>query len=213
MKTSKSLSLASCALICVALTAGCASTKSTSPTTYDLGSLAPVPPLAIGAGMSDDISPATGPLTVADVTSAAWLDSQSMQYRLSYTNDQQPQPYATSRWSMPPPQLLGQRIKSRLAQSGRVVLSGADGAINIPMLRLEMEDFSQRFASQTESTVKVAVRASVFNGRLLTAQKHFEREQLAPTPDAAGGASGLASATDGLIADIAAWLASLSTKK
>lgn len=215
MKTHQSLQLASCILVCAALATGCAGTKNADTVTYDLGSLGPATPPSrfMGAAYSDIVAPATGPITVADVTSAAWLDNQTMQYRLSYTNDQQPRPYATSRWSMPPPQLLSQRIKARLAQSGRVVLSGADGAINIPTLRVEVEDFSQRFTSYAESTVKVAVRASVFNGRLLVAQKHFEREQPAPTPDAAGGASGLASATDGLISDMTTWLASLSTKK
>lgn len=213
MKTPQSLSLASCILVCAILTTGCAGTKSTDIVSYDLGSLGATPGLIMGTSYSAVVAPATAPITVADVTSAAWLDNQSMQYRLSYTNDQQPRPYATSRWSMPPPQLLTQRIKARLAQSGRVVLSGADGAINIPTLRVEVEDFSQRFTGFAESSVKVALRASVFNGRLLVAQKQFEREQPAPTPDAAGGASGLASATDGVISDMTTWLASLSVKK
>lgn len=213
MKISKSLSLASGLLVCALLTSGCASNKGVAPTTYDLGSLGPAPSLLTGAAVTSIVAPATPPITVADVTSAAWLDSQSMQYRLSYTNDQQPRPYATSHWSMPPPQLLAQRIKARLAQSGRVVLSGADGAINIPVLRVEVEDFSQRFASQAESSVKVALRASVFDGRLLMAQKRFEREQPAPTADAAGGANALAIATDGVIGDITTWLASLPVKK
>ncbi len=213
MKTRPSPYLASCLLACAVLSTGCAGTRSTTPTTYDLGSLAPEPGLILGAAVSDNVSPATTPITVADVTAAAWMDNQSMQYRLVYTNDQQPRPYATSRWSMPPPQLLTQRIKARLAQSGRVVLSGADGAINIPVLRVEAEDFSQRFSSQSQSSVKVALRASVFNGRLLQAQKRFERQQPAPTPDAAGGASALASATDGLIDDMMRWLASLPVKK
>ena len=213
MKIKPSLSLTSCILLCAALTGGCASNKSSTPILYDLGSLGPTPSLALGAAMTSNIAPPTPPLTVADITSAAWLDSQNMHYRLSYGNDQQPRPYATSRWNMAPPQLLAQRIKARLAQSGRVVLSGADGAINIPMLRVELEDFSQRFASQTQSSVKVALRASVFNGRLLLAQKRFESEQPAPTPDAAGGASGLASATDGLIGEMTTWLASLPAKR
>lgn len=213
MKFHKSLPLACTVLVCAALASGCAGTKTATPTTYDLGSLGPVPGVAMGAAVSDVVTPATAPLTVADVTSAAWLDNQSMQYRLTYTNDLQPRPYATSRWSMPPPQLVAQRVKARLAQSGRVVLSAADGAINIPVLRVELEDFSQRFASQTQSSVKVALRASVFNGRLLMAQKRFERQQPTPTADAAGGAEALAVATDGLIGDMTTWLASLPVKK
>lgn len=213
MKTHQSSLLAACILFCTALITGCASTRNVDPITYDLGSLGSTPSLFMGAGYSAVVALPTPPITVADVTSAAWLDNQTMQYRLSYTNDQQPRPYAASRWSMPPPQLLGQRIKARLAQSGRIVMSGADGAVNVPVLRVELEDFSQRFTGFAESSVKVALRATVFNNRVLVAQKQFEREQPAPTPDAAGGASALANATDGVISDMTTWLASLSAKK
>lgn len=191
-------------LVCAGLVAGCATGKAVEPTVYDLGSLGPRI-TAVGSAIP--------PITVADVTSAPWLDSQMMHFRLSYANDQQPRPYASSRWSMPPPQLLGQRIKARMAQAGVSVLSGSDGAINVPMLRIEADDFSQRFDSPGSSEVHVAWRASVFNGRLLLAQKTFDRQHPTTGADAAGGARALATTTDALIGDMMAWLATLPVKR
>jgi cholesterol transport system auxiliary component len=191
---------------------GCAFTKSQPITTYDLGKPStPSGDVFFKSTVDGAISLRSNPITVADVTSPAWLDGQMMVYRLSYDNDQQPQPYATSRWSMPPAQLFGQRVKTRLAQGGNVVLSDADGAVNIPVLRIEMDDFSQNFANVTQSDVHIAIRASVFKGRNLIAQRSFEQTLPAP-PDAAGGARALSQATDLMIHDMATWISALPTK-
>jgi cholesterol transport system auxiliary component len=199
-------------LLALFLLSGCAATKAVTQTTYDLGIPAPVSLLA--GDRAQTVVPATiPPITVADVTSASWLDSQAMYFRLRYENDQQPRPYAHSRWSMPPPQLFEQRLKARLAEAGGVVLSGADGAINIPLLRVDTADFSQRFASPQQSDVQVSVRASLMNGRILVAQKSFAQVRPAPSADAAGGVSALALATDAVIGDMMAWLAALPAKK
>lgn len=196
-----------CALAGILLLSGCAATRGTPPTTaYDLG------PLPAATGMSATAG-TIAPITVADVTSPAWMDSQSMVFRLDYAGPQQPQPYAASRWSMPPPQLLGQRIKERLAAAGAIVLSASDGALNIPVLRIDADDFSQQFSSATTSQGHVALRASVFSGRTLVAQKRFEQVRPAPSADASGGAIALASATDALIGDMMSWLTTLPTKK
>ena len=197
-------------LLCTGLLSGCASSKGAEPVAYDLGTMGAMP--ANGGATIATIA-TIAPITVADVTSAPWLDSQMMHFRLSYANDQQPRPYATSRWSMPPPQLLSQRIKARMAQAGVSVLSGSDGAINVPLLRIEADDFSQRFDSPGSSDVHVAWRASVFNGRLLVAQKTFEQQRPATGADAAGGARALAITTDALIGDMMAWLATLPVKR
>ncbi|MBC7415119.1 MAG: membrane integrity-associated transporter subunit PqiC [Herminiimonas sp.] len=199
------LRLAACsALVGAGLLGGCATGKSVETTAYDLGTLGPL----------DARSAVTiAPIAVADVSSAPWLDSQMMFFRLSYTNDQQPRPYATARWTMPPPQLLGQRIKVRMAQAGGAVLSGSDGAINLPLLRIEADDFSQRFDSPASSTVHVAFRASVLNGRLLVGQKTFDLEVPAAGADAPAGARALATTTDKLIGDMMVWLATLPAKR
>ena len=134
-------------------------------------------------------------------------------FRLAYANEQQPRPYASSRWAMPPAQLFGQRLKSRLAQAGGVVLAAADGAINVPLLRVEADDFTQIFSSPAQSGAHIALRASVFDGRALVAQKSFMHQAPAPSPDAAGGAKAMVAASDAVITDMMGWLASLTLKK
>lgn len=190
---------------------GCGTVRSPGLTTYDLGPTTPIRPLTeipLGSRAAA-LTTAMPPITVADVTSSGWLESPMMHYRLDYANELRPRPYANSRWSMPPPQLLGQRIKARLGQTGGVVLSGSDGAVNVPLLRLEALDFSQRFGSPSQSDVHVGIKATVFNGRVLVAQKTFHKQRPAPTPDAEGAARGLSSATDLLIADLINWLSAL----
>lgn len=184
---------------------GCA-TRAETATLYDLG---PLRSSVADSGASSGL-PA---LSIAEVNAPAWLDSPLIFFRLSYANDQQPRPYANSRWTMPPAQLFGQRLKSRLAQAGGVVLAAADGAANVPLLRIEADDFTQTFDGPAQSGVQIAMRASVFNARTLVAQKTFTKRAAAPSADAAGGARALAAASDALIADMIAWLAALPLKK
>lgn len=188
----------------LAMSSGCA-TKQESLTLYDLGLLRTTQ----GAVATR----ALPPLSVAEINAPAWLDSQMMFFRLAYANDQQPRPYASSRWSMPPAQLFNQRLKSRIGQAGGVVLPASDGALNIPLLRIEADDFTQVFESTASSTANVAMRASVYNGRTLVAQKTFVKQAPAATADASGGVRALADASDAVIADMIGWLAGLPLKK
>jgi cholesterol transport system auxiliary component len=192
-------------IVAILLTGGCA-TKAGSYTQYDFGPL----PSAATANPSGAALPA---VSLADVNSPAWLDNTMMMFRLAYANDLQPRPYATTRWTMPPAQLFSQRLKARIGQAGGTVVSVSDGAINIPVLRIEMDDFSQTFDSASHSVAQVAIRASLFNGRLLLAQKTFSRQVATPTADAAGGARAFSSANDALIDDLMHWLASLPVKQ
>jgi cholesterol transport system auxiliary component len=209
MKKTLSLSLALLLATGAAGLNGCA-TRADTATLYDLG------PLRIEA--TANTAPATTltplpALSVAEVNAPAWLDSPLMFYRLNYTNDQQPRPYANSRWTMAPAQLFGQRLKSRLAQAGGIVLPAADGAANVPLLRIEADDFTQTFDSPAHSSARIALRATVFNARTMTAQKTFVKQVPAPSADAAGGARALAEASDALIADMIVWLAALPLPK
>jgi len=189
---------------------GCAIGKRVpSATEYDLGP-SPVATLASPAQPALAVLPA---ISVAEVLAPIWLDTPMMYYRLAYVNDQQPRQYGGSRWTMPPAQLFAQRLKSRLAQSGSAVLSASDGAANVPLLRLEADDFTQTFSSPGQSVGRVAIRASLFNVRTLIAYKTFVVERPATTADANGGALALANASDAVIADITAWLSQVPLKK
>lgn len=186
------------------LLTGCATTRSESPALYDLGPLNAAQAKTANLG-----SPALPALTVGDVHAPSWLENPLMYFRLDYANELRPQPYAGSRWLAPPAQLLSERIKARLAQAGGVVLSLSDGAANVPVLRIDADEFIQHFTAPGQSMARIAIRASVFNGRTWVAQKSFVRQIPAPTADAAGGVKALSEAADAAIQDMTAWLASL----
>lgn len=195
--------IAACAAAALLALPGCSTVGETGQAAlYDLG---PLP----GNGPA---LPALPPLSVAGVQVPAWLDNSVMVYRLHYANSQQPRPYSLARWAMTPGQLLTQRLKARIAQAGGVALSASDGALEVPVLRIEADDFSQHFESPAQSTAHVALRASVFRGRALVAQRSFAQQVPAPSPDAAGGAAALAKASDAAIADVVAWLHALPLK-
>ncbi|MDB5767503.1 MAG: putative lipoprotein [Collimonas fungivorans] len=189
--------------LAIALVAGCAS-KIDAPTQYDLGLL---PPAAATA------APSLPAVSLADVNAPAWLDNNMIYFRLAYANQLQPRPYAGSRWTMPPAQLFQQRLKSRLAQAGGTVLAMSDAALNIPLLRIDMDDFTQTFDTPSHSLATLQVRASLFNGRTLLAQKSFSRQAPTPSADAAGAASAFVAANDGVIDDLMGWLATVAPKK
>ena len=189
--------------LAIALISGCAS-KVDAPTQYDLG---PLPAAAASA------APALPAVSVADVNAPAWLDNSMMFFRLAYANEQQPRPYASSRWTMPPAQLFQQRLKARLAQNGSAVLAMSDAALNVPLLRIDMDDFTQTFDTPSHSVATLQVRASLFNGRLLLAQKSFSGRADAPSADAAGAARAFVGANDAVIGDMMAWLATVAPKR
>ena len=194
------LTLASAALL-----SGCASDKPAGNTIFDFGSTsaAPAAPVAVAA------APRLAAVVIMDVTGPAALDSERMVYRLNYADPLQARTYANSRWSATPLQLVTERLRSRVAQSGTKVLAPTDAANGIAILRVEIDAFSHNFDSVTQSQGQLVLRASLFQGHQLIDQKTFPRQTSATSADAAGGARALAASTDAAAADIVAWLASV----
>ncbi|WP_306651819.1 ABC-type transport auxiliary lipoprotein family protein [Massilia pseudoviolaceinigra] len=186
------------------LLAGCASEKPALNTTFDFGP-------ATNAAQAARAPIAA--VVVGDVTGSAALDSERMYYRLNYSDPLQARAYANSRWSATPLQMVTQRLKSRIAQSGAKVLSVSDASDGVPILRLEIDDFTHNFDSQAQSHGQLVLRASLFQGHKLIDQKTFDRKNPATSMDAGGGARALAGATDTVAADVIAWLATLPLKK
>lgn len=186
------------------LLGGCAS-RGPLPTFYDFG-----PPAAPVAQTTSAPLPV---LVIADANGPSWLDTQRMYYRLLYADAQQSRPYAYNRWNTPPLQLLSQRLKTRVAQGGVKVLSTTDAAAGIPLLRIDVDDFSQNFDSEKQSSGQVTLRASLFRGHQLLDQKTFSRNSKAASADAQGGAQALALASDAVAADLLAWLGTLNIPK
>jgi len=190
-------------LLFVSLASGCAITEPPpAPSSFDLGSLEVVTP-----------APALPPLAIAHIDAPSWLDSPRMFYRLAYDNVQQARPYGSSRWSAPPAQLFEQRIKTRMGASGVTVVSASAGAMRVPVLYIELDEFTQVFTGPAQSAAHVTVRVAVLDNRVLIAQKTFMKQHPAATADAPGGVRALAVASDAVIADMLTWIAQLPLKK
>ena len=157
------------------------------------------------------------PLALADITtSGGALDNQAVLYRLGYTDAQQLRPYSQARWSMPPALLVRQRLRERLGQH-RAVLTAREGValnrsqnVNLAMLRLELEEFSQLFSAPDASVGLVRLHATLVEitpaGERLIAQRALAVQRPAPSADAPGGVKGLAAASDAAVAELVAWV-------
>jgi cholesterol transport system auxiliary component len=191
-------------LTCILALAGCASSKSGTPSTvFDFGPALP----ATQAATAPAALPA---IVVMDATGAAILDNERMYYRLNYADALQARTYASSRWSGNPLALVTQRVKTRLAQSGMKVLSATDASTGVPILRIEVDELMHSFSGVAQSEGQLVLRASVFNEHRLVDQRSFARSTPAASADAAGGARALAQSLDATSADILAWLATLT---
>lgn len=184
------------------LLAGCSSpTRNPGMSTFDL-SVATSPPTQVAAAP-------LAALVVTDVTGSPALDSERMHYRLNYSDPLRSRSYANSRWASTPLHMLTQRVKTRLAQSGAKVLTPTDASAGVPILRMEIADFTHGFDSPAKSYGQIVLRASLFHGHKLIDQRIFDRKASAGSADAAGGAHALDASADAVAADMIAWLATL----
>jgi len=153
------------------------------------------------------------PLVLTDVQASVALDSNAVLYRLAYADVQQLHPYTMARWTMAPAQLLRQRVREALSQSRTVLQPGDAGTARMPVLHLDLEEFSQVFVSASQSHALLRVRATltqpIVPGLAPVAAPHqanFVLQVTASTPDAAGGVHALAQASDALVVQLLEWL-------
>ena len=192
-----------------AVLAGCATPdKPVRATLYDFGPGAVTPPAVAAQSLP--------PLVLAEIEASGALDGSSVLYRLGYADAHQLRPYAQARWSAPPPQLIRQRLREQLARE-RPVLDVGEGAVlarsggAMPrVLRIELQEFSHFFESQTQSWGLLRLRATLTEntaaGEKLLGQRSLVVRQPAPTADASGGVRALAAATDAAAGEIGQWL-------
>ena len=192
--------------LAAAVLAGCASNKAQESTTYDFGS-------AGTRQAAPTAAPAIPALVIMDATGPAALENERMYYRLNYADALQARTYANSRWASQPLQMVTQRFRTRLSQSGMKVLTATDASTGVPLLRVEVDDFVHAFSGVAQSEGYLTLRASLFNDHKLVDQRTFTRSTPAPSADAPGGARALAGSTDAVAADILAWLATVDTRK
>jgi cholesterol transport system auxiliary component len=189
--------------------AGCSAlpSKPVRPTMYDFG-LQPADPVGT--------APNRAALVLPEVEVNGSLESTALLYRLGYEDPNQLRPYAFARWSAPPGELLRQRLRDVLGRDRPVLDSAAAAALSRrggtppPVLRVELEEFSQLFESPTASQGVLRLRCTLLEntggGERLVAQRSFSVQRPAPSADAPGGVRALAAASDAAAQDIAAWL-------
>jgi cholesterol transport system auxiliary component len=198
------------ALVIATLLAGCAAITPDKPvraTLYDFG-----------PGVTEPAPDAASlaPIVLADVEASGTLDGSAVLYRLAYSDAHKVHPYAQARWSAPPPQLIRQRLSEQLARTRPVLdlrdsaaLARSGGAMP-RVLRIELEEFSQLFESQTQSWGLLRLRATLMEntaaGEKLLGQRNIVKREPAASADASGGVRALAAAIDGAAAEIGQWL-------
>lgn len=202
------------ALFVAAALAGCSVLEKKLPdkpqrqTMYDFG---PVEMQAAAATMQ------RGALVLPEVEVSGILETTALLYRLGYDDPHQLRPYAFARWSAPPGQLLRQRLRDVIGRDRPVLDASAAAALARrgsgnppPVLRVELEEFSQLFDSPGESKGVLRLRCTLLEntagGERLVAQRSFNVQRPAPSADAPGGVRALAAATDAAAQDIASWL-------
>lgn len=176
--------------------------KPVRPAAWDLGP----PPAAPAAPAAQGV-----PLALDAAEAPAAIDTSAILYRLLYADgSQQPRPYAQARWSMSPPQLVGQRLRQVLATRHPVLEPGT--GLAALQLRVELDEFAQVFsrpdASEGVVRLRVTAIAPTRQGGLL-GQRSFEARQAAPSPDVTGGAQALRVATDEALRQVLDWVETL----
>ena len=211
------------------LLAGCASPRSAE--TYKMYDFGPAPMHVPAAAAPARMAP----LVLFDTQATPSLEGNAVLYRLAYADAQQLKPYALARWSMPPAQLISQRLRQhlglqravvapgellpasapRFAASAAVPASAPSPSLAAPLLnlRLVLEEFSQVFDAPADSHGLLRLRATLTQrasgSEILLAQRSFVVQQPAPSPDAVGAVRALTAASDQLAEQMAAWLAPL----
>ena len=181
-------------LIVLLLLGGCAVGARNSPplTVYDFG----LPAARLPAAEN-------WPRVALDVRSPAWFDSLNIDYRLAYDNPLKQREYADSRWAGAPGVLLAQRLRQQL---GTVNDSGSSACL----LRVELLEFSQVFASPQQSQALIQANVQLFDARRqLLVARQLTVERPAASSDAAGGVAALVDASNDFGRQLAGWLASV----
>jgi cholesterol transport system auxiliary component len=212
------------ALGLVLLAAGCGALpdKPQRATLYDFGPGVPAAS-ATGASVSAAAQATLPTLALAEFEANARLDGTQILYRLGYADANELRPYGQSRWSLPPAQLLRQRLRDTLSER-RMVLGPEESATiarskgDVPdMLRISLDEFSHYFESPGASTGLVRLRATLIRGTAggdrVLGQRLFTVRRPAPSADAPGGVKALIASSDAAVAEVVQWVDQLQQQQ
>ena len=168
-------------LLALALLGGCSGTANdAAPRTFDLGIAPPAakfPALRV-------LARAFGP-----------FDSVQMYYRLAWRNSSELADYTLSHWSAPPAELLRKQV-----------LRGAGEGAGKCTLEVEVQEFSQVFASKDSSEARIEVRVALSNGPARIASRGIAVTEPGAGAEAASGAAAMARAAERLMHELAGWV-------
>ena len=162
--------------------AGCGGNAAApAPRTFDLGFAAP------GVRL-----PA---LRVTSLRAVAPFDGVQMYYRLAWRNPSELADYAHSRWAAPPAELIRKQLL-RAAGEGSAKCG----------LEIELQEFTQVFASREASVARIELRASLANSSARIATRGVTVVEPGAGSDAASGAAAMARAAERVLGDLAGWI-------
>ncbi|MDQ0083662.1 MULTISPECIES: ABC-type transport auxiliary lipoprotein family protein [Variovorax] len=195
------------------LVAGCGALpdKPARTTLYDFG-----PGLTAPAAAAAPAAATLPTLALAEFDSNSRLDGTQILYRLGYADANELRPYGQSRWSLPPAQLLRQRLRDTLSER-RTVLGPEESATisrsrgeTPDTLRISLDEFSHYFDSASASVGLVRLRATLVRsapaGDRVLGQRTFTVRRPASSADAPGGVKALISASDAAMAEVVQWV-------
>jgi cholesterol transport system auxiliary component len=178
-----------------------------------------------GASVAATAKPKAGelpPLALAEVeTAGGALENSAVLYRLAYANAQEVRPYSRARWSVPAPQLVRQQLREVMSQDFMMLNAGQGAALTRvggqlpPVLRVNLDEFSHFFESETTSYGLVRLRVTLVQntpaGEVVVGERRIEAREKAATADAAGGVAALRAATTTAGRDVVRWLNEVSS--
>ena len=152
-----------------------------APRTFDLGLAAPGVKL-----------PA---LRAILLRAAAPFDGVQMYYRLAWRHPSELADYAHSRWAAPPAELVRKQL----------VRAAGEGSAKCG-LEVELQEFTQVFASKEASEARIELRASLTNASARIATRGVTIVEPGAGSDAASGAAAMARAAERVLGDLAGWI-------
>ena len=162
--------------------AGCgAQFTAPAPRTFDLGLAAPGVKL-----------PA---LRATSLRAVAPFDGVQMYYRLAWRNPSELADYAHSRWAAPPAELVRKQL----------VRAAGEGSAKCG-LEIELQEFTQVFASKEASEARIELRASLASASARIATRGVTIVEPGAGTDAASGAAAMARAAERVLGDLAGWI-------
>ena len=162
---------------------GCGGVSSPEPRTFDLGLAAP------GAAL-----PA---VRIGTVRAVAPFEGTDMQYRLAYRDAAEISAFASSRWAATPAELLRKQL-----------LRAANDKAGKCILDVEIQEFTQVFASKDASEARIELRAWLGAGGIrAVASRGWSVVEPNAGADAVSGAAAIARAANRAVGEVGGWVA------